>query len=825
MYSGCAGDLLLGGFNWTPNKSQNGKVLQRSYNGLPEHKYIQFTFKFWAIDSWDKELDSSLPYDSFNVQFDSLPVFVGFGMWSGDQSNSLCGNSSYKDFPDGRVYGWIEHSSTSLLLAFISKMSSRSADESFGIREIELLFTNTLPTGSSYCAYTRGLPIYHQLPCTCPTGQYPGSSGCTNCHEDCESCYGFGSDKCYACASGRYFDGKRCAGCDDSSCSKCSGPGVEECIECDVGFVLWNGKCIPDTRCVSPMTLDTCTGGCVSPCLNQNINLWEEYCFPPCSTGYISNLEATCIRCESLVVQYLKATDVGHQYSLKLYPGSCDFDIKTVRRYLTITEEIEGSVGPFTFDVTKTGASQYFVNLVLAESVLEASSLDVQLSYLKGTMPVPKKFVPNPTLQEIAKMIPTAKSVLTGSMSGSLVASLLLGASASLWSIISFQQFVGYFIYINIEFPYQTELFLMLLQSSLWDMLPNPLSRVMSSLSKNILKEDAGAVTIYDPPAKFVKYEMNSFFVENGGTIIAVNVALPALLGLVIIIRKVKYLKENYVLEKVERFLRWNFIVRSFLENGIPLSLAIFLQLRIMMFDDLYLSLCGAFAIFSFLLTLGSILALWIILKNRTNQQLKKSNIEKIYGTLYEGIVLAGGSTKYYNLIILLRGILGVCLVSFFEAVPLFQIAPLILFNFSLVYYLFKQVPFEDKKLTKIVRIKEIFILCAELCIFCLLFGGNSQFYYDFIGYLALGFLSTALAIEVIYMFALQIIELRNLPKNLKKTWKDIQGFWNKCLKSKKPSIQAKHRLEATVIKIRSQKISGDSSLNISLENQTMMKF
>ena len=508
---------------------------------------------------------------------------------------------------------------------------------------------------------------------------------------------------------------------------------------------------------------------------------------------------------------------------MKLSPGPCDLDIKTVRRYLKITEEVEGAVGSFTYEITKTGKCQYFVDLVLDDTVLEASTLDVKLSYLKGTMPVPKKFVPSPALQEIAKMIPTAKTVFTGSVSGSIFVTVLMGASASLWSVISFQQFVGYFIYINIEFPFQTELFLMLLQSSIWDILPNPLSSLLSSLSENILKEDANAVTIYDPPAKFVKYEMSSFFVENGGTIIAVNLIFPVILWLIIGLRRTKWLKESYIMEKIEGVLRWNFIARSFLENGIPLSLAIFLQFRIMGFNNLYLTLCCAFAIFSFLLTVGVIVALCFVLKKRNNQQLKKSHIEGVYGTLYEGIVLTGGSSKYYHLVILFRGILMVCLVSFFEAIPLFQIAPLILFNASFVYYMFKEVPFEDPKLSKIVRVKEIFILCAELCIFCLLFGSQSRFYYDLIGYLVLGFLATGLAIEVIYMFALQIIALKNLPKNIKKMWKDIKEFWNK--KTKKSSIQAKHRLETTVIKIRPHYTSGESSLNISSENQTMIKF
>jgi len=164
--------------------------------------------------------------------------------------------------------------------------------------------------------------------------------------------------------------------------------------------------------------------------------------------------------------------------------------------------------------------------------------------------------------------------------------------------------------------------------------------------------------------------------------------------------------------------------------------------------------------------------------------------------------VLVEGSTKYYNIVLLLRGILVVCLVNFFEAVPLFQIAPLILFNISLVYDMFYKVPFEDKKLTRIVRMKELFILFAELWVFCLLFGGKSQFYYDFIGYLALGFLSIALAIEVLCMFALQIIELRNLPKNIKKSWQKLKKFLEKCRKKKKPPMKIKHQLGTTVIRI-----------------------
>jgi len=274
--------------------------------------------------------------------------------------------------------------------------------------------------------------------------------------------------------------------------------------------------------------------------------------------------------------------------------------------------------------------------------------------------------------------------------------------------------------------------------------------------------------------------------------------------------------------------LKWNMISRTFLENGIPLSLAVFLQLRIMAFDHLYLILCSVFALVSFFYTIGVTTILCFILKRKDNQQLKRTTTEEVYGTLYEGLILTGTGTKYYNIVILLRGILVVCLVAFWEAVPLFQIFPLVLFNVCLVYYLFKQVPFEDKKLSIIVRIKEILILLAECCIFCLLFRGGSESYYNLLGYLVLAFLSAGLAIEFSYMVILQIMELKNLPKNLKKFWQDMKEFFNKCVNRKKyPKVKASHRLETTVVKIRPHQHHAlpDNSFNFSSCNDSMAKF
>ncbi len=292
--SKCGETFLLGGFDWSPNIVQTYGSLKRLYTDLPNHEYIVFTFSVWAIDSWD--FTSSSAYDRFELQFDSLPAIQGWGMkWEGF-TTQLCGKTNYNDAAGLRAFGWIEHSSDSLLLQFRSRMDQASLDESFGIREIKMLFTGDEPSGSSFCAYTGSVPIYQQTTCACPTGEYSGDNGCENCHENCESCYGSGSDKCYACAKGTYFDGSKCNSC-DSSCSECNGSGAEECTACDVGYILFNGKCIAETRCVSPMVLvGECVNECQSSCASQEMSLWEEDCFPPCPDKEISNLDAECIR-------------------------------------------------------------------------------------------------------------------------------------------------------------------------------------------------------------------------------------------------------------------------------------------------------------------------------------------------------------------------------------------------------------------------------------------------------------------------------------------------------------------------------------------------
>ncbi len=503
------------------------------------------------------------------------------------------------------------------------------------------------------------------------------------------------------------------------------------------------------------------------------------------------------IACKILTAQYLRATDDGHQYTFQLAPSSCDLSVENVRRYLSLTEHTVGSVGSFSFQVTKTSANNYFINLVLDQSILEETSLDLKLSYLSASLDVPKKFVLDGTLKALAAAVPTVSTGFTGVLGGSFVSTLALGATAGLWSIVSFQQFVGYFLFINVEYPPVVELFLSMLQVSFWDILPNPLAALTDSLSADIIAQDKMAVTPYDPPSKFAKYEMNSFFIENGGAIIAVNILMLAVLGQVLLLKRVKAWRKNFVLVKLKIWIKWNLIARTFLENGIPLSLAVFLQLRITTFNHSYLILCFVGAIISLLNICAFVFFFWRVLLQRENEHLNKKMVQKMYGTLYEGVVLSKTFSKYYNVVILVRGILLMALITFFEANPIVQILPLIIFNIGLVIYMMKQVRFENKKLDFIVKLKEILVLCGEIGMIFLCFKVDSENYYKIIGYLIVPSLGIALMAEVGYMMILQICEIKNLWKKIKSGWNWLMRIKSKENKIVKMKMKPSHRFQS----------------------------
>ena len=473
-----------------------------------------------------------------------------------------------------------------------------------------------------------------------------------------------------------------------------------------------------------------------------------------------------------------------HIYELTLHPSSCDFTQNYLQRSLQLNELVTGSIEPFSFQVTKTNPSRYHIFFTHFGSIVRESMMNAQFGILNDTFNIPQTFIASPFLQSLEEGLTTAQAIVSAVAGGRLVGTLALGSTSALWSLINFQQFVGYFLFLNVGYPFQVELFLSLIQFSLWDILPNPLSSLTESLSTQVLG-DVNSKDENAPPKKFAKNNITSFFIENGGTIILTNLFLLVILAVVLALKKTTKLKDNKILKKLKVNLRWNLIIRTFLENGVPLSLATFLQLRVLEFNGVYFSLNAFLTITSLIYLCIMILFLIQILSSRSNQHLKLGLVKRIFGSLHEGVTLTNSLSKYYYIIVLLRGMFLIFVVCILDDYPIFQIVSLIFFNACFLHYLLKEVQFESSRLNIVVKFKETMIFLGEITILFLHVQTYNKEYYEIVGWLVVSLLGLAFLVEFVYIIGIQIFGIKELIKQIKKLKNKICAFIKNCLKRK----------------------------------------
>jgi len=662
---------------------------------------------------------------------------------------------------------------------------------------------------------------------SCADNAYFDGEKCAECDPSCATCNGGTDTDCIKCNAGDFLLHKNAC---ISSCTspfqlssipgECDDPcyATDEYLYADPppyhcaadcpstynGYVYHGTKLCsrfcPGVLYYEPPVDPSLTGVCLPSCKSgYNTDTDARYCTPcqdslcmtcatdpavcqECQNGAILDTNGVCKVCTNLQVTFLKTTDTSYQYQFQLFPSSCSLSAQTVKNYLIGTQDSINDFPPYNFQITSTAANEYLAVLTFSSSITETSEFNVMLKYLTASLSVPQKILPSPGLQELGEVAPALGSVVAGAMGASLLGTLLIGASGALWSLLSLAQFIGYFMYMNIEYPLQMNLFFEILGFTSWDFMPNPLEKMTEDMAGDVLDDNDPR---YLPPQKFIDNEVNAFFIENAAGIILVNMGLLFILWVLIKMQKSEKFQRNRLVKYLKDTLMWNAIMRTFLENSAPLMLGVFLQFRVFYFTKAYLVFCVLLALFSFFYFGAMIYFIVRTLHERTNNELQKEKVVETIGTLYEGLELTHKESKYYNLIILFRSVLLMFVISIFDSIPILQISALIPVNAGLIYFLYFKSAFEDKYLTKVNKIKECFILAAEIFILLLTFQGCSEAFYNVIGWFSVALLCTALLVELVYVLYIQIKEIKQIFRKVKNAWAIIVKWIKKqCAES-----------------------------------------
>jgi len=275
------------------------------------------------------EIDSIDAADYVQITVDS-DIFKTYGrLYSTTAMANICGGSTarYTDVPNNRLFIKTPHILPSLTIRFTMINNEPSENESWGFKDIRVLFVSTTSTITSTMCTISPAPVGASAACLCPEGYYDssglGTGPCQKCDPACASCFGSTTDTCYQCASGYGFDGTQCVLC-DSSCSVCRGTAANQCNACPTGKILFNTQtCVDSSICTSPLTIKTDTCGsdyCVNPCLGRYL-MMDGSCRDTCESPLRKYTNPTATFC-------LVPCDDPLQY-YHVNNGKCSYECET----------------------------------------------------------------------------------------------------------------------------------------------------------------------------------------------------------------------------------------------------------------------------------------------------------------------------------------------------------------------------------------------------------------------------------------------------------------------------------------------------------------
>ncbi len=482
----------------------------------------------------------------------------------------------------------------------------------------------------------------------------------------------------------------------------------------------------------------------------------------------LQNFFLIFIDCQALKSEYIKQVDdtYTYQYKLRLSPAACDLDEVTLKQFLLPTQNSKNQFPPFSFQVNQAqdAAGKYFLLEIQFERAIPSDAdMSFALDSLQTDFQVPK--TPEQT-QSAAQEVKTTFAAVTGSTVG---AGLTLGATAALWSIISFQQFVGYFIYLNIQLPPHLTYFLTMFDDVSLEILPNPLASITDRLAELWDSLVNNTDPKYQLPHKFKEFDTPTLFVINSGSTFFVCIILLLVPFLFDLLRKFKRIGNIKFVQNLHSNLRWNIPIRIFLESGIPLTFALLIQMRKISYSNVPYGISTITASLAFIYLGMMINYISQTLRDFKYEDLKNPSIENSIGTLFEGLVLKKEkpSGKYYYLLILFRGMLLVSVDVLADQYPIVQTTKMAIFNVFFVYFVWAIIKFESRYLNWTNRIKEVLILISEILFMTLCYQQNEK-YRNIVGWLIISMLGLTLAMELLFGFYLQILAVRDFVKRIR---------------------------------------------------------
>ena len=404
-------------------------------------------------------------------------------------------------------------------------------------------------------------------------------------------------------------------------------------------------------------------------------------------------------------------------------------------------------------------------------------------------MDISTKNIPSttPDIQETVEAIRSLTTAASTIMAGASGSMMLAGANpAIIWALIGLLQAFYYMIFINVQYPVNVQAFFSLFTLGNLSFVPNPIEWFFP---------DIGDIDL-QAPEKFLENDVDGLFLQTAGNMLLTWFLV--LVGYIVSKLVLRFLRNmpkllNTAASKTVEIFEWSGVIRTLITSYIQLSLAAFLQMRVLSFDrKLYgiSSLCGAaFTAFAFLFPP---LTIFLIRKlSKSPRQLKAK-----YSTLTEEFKYDQQKLTpiYFNAFFILRRLALTLTLVFLHNYPYLELLTLILNCPTWLVLLCWFLPYDNKMNNIVNIISEFLFVVIHVIIFLFAHDDHKDWLTDQkkldLGWAIIGCCGVILSLTLIVSFIEQYYAVKNL---IKLRIKAIKGKKDSSLKVKRKSSPQVH--------------------------------
>ena len=508
----------------------------------------------------------------------------------------------------------------------------------------------------------------------------------------------------------------------------------QACPNSPPDFTYWNNSC--NTFCPNGMETTTIDGFPIcNPPLCGVVNCSQ------CTSNGVANVVCPDFyRCDEYLGRFclpyydyylepmiIKAIVNGHILQVKVSPSSNGLEPGVNDSLHFSIDNLVPDVD-YSYEIKHISLGIFQVRYILLE-IPNITAMNARFIYspdnlnLQTNIEVPRVVFIDTGVKKAAQNTKGSSQLLFLLFILTIIGMIMGGGISALWAALPESQYSYYLIYLNVDYIYQTQLYMQSMSS--YDLLVGTDSESEDhQMLDPILKQSL--------PNRFYVLGYAPDFITNADQVlIQIFLMVGGLILADFILKHFRFPRQFFFIHKcldtLLRILKWNGLLRQGLTYTLALSTAAFVQIFSSTFGHESNLLPLISAVVTIFVLAWALVKMYSLIKHTPLDRHNRAIHSKKYGTLWEDLNISQTFSKYYYWLTAIRGFVLAYVCVFCDMSPYLQIFVVMFYQLGIVALFIKDYKslrpvFCEPTLNKVMLIEESLLLLMKVFILAFVF-------------------------------------------------------------------------------------------------------